>query len=337
MGILHLALSVLFLSFSVGAVDVVKTPPPTQLQQEAKEQQWTFQYQSYENEFHTGLLKDRRTDSAPKSKEFLSMRGVTYPKRFELSELAELSPIYNQGSCGSCVYNAVNTAWMDTMRVRGLIVPQLARQELMDCWAREWRCQGSYFEKVAAGALKARKLHSESDYPYRAVNGSCKQVNGDKHGEIIDWRIIDNSPKSIITALRSNYAVAVTVGADARWGSYNSGIYNACSNAGTNHQVVIIGYDCETAIDEKGECRFNSDGKLPNGIGLWRVKNSWGTGWGERGLMWSKMTSTSGRKCNNLTEEAGIIETGIEPKPPCEPQPVANAGEEKSLLIEVKR
>ncbi|WP_447984695.1 C1 family peptidase [Nitrospira sp. Nam74] len=41
----------------------------------------------------------------------------------------------------------------------------------------------------------------------------------------------------------------------------------------TNHAVVIVGWD-----DEKG---------------AWRVRNSWGTGWGESGYAWVKYNNNA--------------------------------------------
>lgn len=327
----NLILSVLLLVWSLPGIAAnfqVKTLNKSELDALRSRDRWTFEVDETQKTYSTGLIKPGVLDAEAPSQEYFNAKKGEIPQRFELSGKAELSPIYDQGNCGSCVYNAVLTAYMDTMRVASYKTPQLARQELMDCYARDWRCNGSYFTKVAKGLSDAKGLiHEESNYPYRAVNSSCKEVNGTKWGKFQSYRVIDNSQKSGINALLSGKALAVTVGAGGAWMSYKSGVFNACSPVGTNHEVVIVGYDCE------GECNFNSEGNMPNNKGLWLVKNSWGTGWGEKGYMWTKMTDRSGRLCNNLTEEIGIIETGIEPEPECKPQPKADAGQDKSLVI----
>lgn len=311
------------------------TPPQSELDRQAKAEGWTFKYQASPKPYFFGLINPGTKYAHAPDFSFLVSQSVKLPKRFTLEEWSPLAEVYDQGNCGSCVYNAVNGGWMDTMRVRSVVVPTVSRQELMDCWARDWRCNGSYFEKVAAGLVEAGQLHAESDYPYRAVNGTCKtNVPGQKYGSIQSYRIIDNTPKSIVTALRSYYAVPATVGAGGAWMSYRGGVFNACSLVGTNHQIEIIGYDCESAVDANGDCKFDTNGKLPAGVGLWKLKNSWGTSWGEQGYMWTKMTDKNGRLCNNLAEEAGILEVGIEPKPECEPQPKADAGPEKMMVIQ---
>jgi len=55
----------------------------------------------------------------------------------------------------------------------------------------------------------------------------------------------------------------------SRWYLYQGGVISAsqCGNS-IDHCVQLIGYDQTTA-----------------GGGAWKVRNSWGTGWGENGLL----------------------------------------------------
>lgn len=264
--------------------------------------------------YATGLLKDPTATAIPRSSEFL-VGADDAPKKFELSELVELSPVFDQGNCGSCVYNAVVSALEDDYRLRGKKLDRLSRQFLMDC-AAEWSCSGSFFSKVAGGLQQQGGTALETAYPYVARDQSCKGKPSQLYGKILSWKLISNSPKSIIGALRARHAVPVTVGADNSWMGYGGGVYNRCTRAGTNHQIVIVGYDCETSVDSSGKCVFDAQGKLPPGVGLWKIRNSWGTRWGEQGYMWTKMTSAGGSLCNNVAEEAGVMEVDQAPIPP---------------------
>ena len=237
------------------------------------------------------------------------------PGALHLSQFAELAPVKDQGSCGSCVYFAVSATFEDTLRIRGQVLEKTAPQFLMDCAAREWMCSGSYFEKVAAGLVNKGGAAREADYPYKASNQSCKGTP-QLFGQIKSMKLIDNSPKSIMSALNKRYAVATTIGAGGAFMNYDSGVLNACQNVGTNHQVEIVGYDCETSKDANGFCVFDGEGKLPAGVGHWVIKNSWGKGWGDQGYVKFKITSSGGSRCFNVAEEAGILETGVEPGPP---------------------
>ena len=240
--------------------------------------------------------------------------NLAYPGKFDLGSLVELPPIKNQASCGSCVYFATTYAMELAYRLRGETLPKLAPQHIMDCLNREWMCNGSFFSKVAGGVVKKGSVAQESDYPYKASNQSCKGDPAQLFGKFTGYKIIENDAKSIIAQLHELNPVPTTIGAGGGWPG--NGKVTSCQSIGTNHQVVIIGYDCETAVDAAGDCKFDAQGNLPKGVGTWRIANSWGTGSGDKGFVTMKMTDGSGRKCYNVTEEAGIIEVGIDPNPP---------------------
>lgn len=64
---------------------------------------------------------------------------------------------------------------------------------------------------------------------------------------------------------------------------YGGGVFtkNQCPNSKVNHAVVIVGYGTE------------------NGIPFWKVRNSWGANWGEKGyLRMERGTGTCGLVLN---------------------------------------
>ncbi len=269
--------------------------------------------------YSTGLLKHKKMEAELLEFKFEKATG-DLPKAFHLKSLVELAPIKDQKSCGSCVYNAVAGALEDIHRIRGVILPTLSRQFLMDC-AAEWSCNGSFFDKVAGGLLAQGGTPTEAMYPYKAYDQQCQGRSTELLGKIASYKLISNSAKSIMAAVYAGYPVPVTVGADNRFMSYSSGVYNGCTNQATNHQVVVEGFDCETSVDATGKCVFDSNGKLPPGVGVYHVRNSWGSGWGDQGWISTKVTSQSGMLCNNIAEEAGILEPMVQPKPPEPPAP----------------
>jgi cathepsin L len=60
--------------------------------------------------------------------------------------------------------------------------------------------------------------------------------------------------------------ISVAIDADSSFQLYHSGVYNdpRCSSVKLNHGVTVVGYGTQSDQD------------------YWLVKNSWGTGWGEK-------------------------------------------------------
>lgn len=237
---------------------------------------------------------------------------VKIPGKYEIPNRPK---IWDQGNCGSCVYNAVLRAIMIQYSRVGVVLPELSRQYVMDCAQRQWMCDGSFAEYVAKGVITKGGSAKESVYPYRAVNQACKSGSYEISGKISSSREIANSPKSISTAIVQGYVPAITVAANSTWMNYSSGIYNGCNSTETNHQIVLVGWDCETSVDSDGNCVFDARGYPKNGDGFAIVDNSWGM-WGERGSMRSRWVGKSGQLCNNLNEEVTIFEIGSAPPKP---------------------
>jgi C1A family cysteine protease len=84
--------------------------------------------------------------------------------------------------------------------------------------------------------------------------------------------------------------VVIAIEADTRYfQSYSSGILTDAVKCGTNldHAVEIVGYGSE------------------NGIDYWKVRNSWGTSWGESGYVRIQRSSS--------TNDAGVCGIAVEP------------------------
>lgn len=330
----HYALIALMLATSAFAdkrIDEVKNS--------AKSQgiELTFEMSPEGFKYAKGLIKPLGGKArVKKDKSFLKAEDRV-PASFDIRSLlantsyTEGCGVYDQGNCGSCVYNSIARNFCDSLRLRNVpnIPKFLSRQELMSC-TQGGRCNGEWAMNVGKYLKQLGGLHDEAAFPYKASSSSsCPQVQGVRYGQIQDTKVIDNSPKSMFTALNKGYPISITVGADNAWMSYKSGVYNYCStNAQTNHEILLYGYRCigtavET-IDGKQYCKFDEKGNAPAGQVEILVPNSWGM-WGEQGYMWTKLTNSNGRLCNNVTEEAVILETGIPmptPKPPVPPTPV---------------
>ena len=76
-----------------------------------------------------------------------------------------------------------------------------------------------------------------------------------------------NEYEPLMRALAETGPAAVSVAADT-WFSYEEGVFNGCGkDAVIDHAVVAIGYG-----EEKGST-------------FWTIQNSWGSDWGEEGII----------------------------------------------------
>jgi C1A family cysteine protease len=126
-------------------------------------------------------------------------------------------------------------------------------------------CSGGLKDQAFRYVINRGGLAAQKDYPYKAVDGTCKTSGFTRIGKISSYVTVTPSNPEALKAALNVQPVAVSVKADT-WKSYSSGIINdaSCGTA-TNHAVLAVGY--------------NTEGSVPYYV----VRNSWGPAWGESG------------------------------------------------------
>ena len=275
-----------------------------------REHWWTFKTKPYKFRFK-GLVKKQLYK---RHKKLFRKNGVVVPDTFDLRP--KLSMIENQGNCGSCWCFSLTAYLRDVWVLAGKDPGRLSQQYCVDC-APGYGCNGGYFD--GADAFKKPKgSPSWNSYPYVAKTQRCKSST--PTASIRDWHMVggNNVPTSleIEQAVLAYGPLSITVAAGAGpWEGYDGGgVYNACTRGSTDHMINIVGWN------NRG-CKHRADGSLdPACKATWIVRNSWGIDWGENGYMETLQTDSSGRKCNNVAEEASFFEIDA-PVPPA-PAPV---------------
>lgn len=256
---------------------------------------WTFEFDESHPKYATGFRP-----SVPKNATYDSFKELDtpIPDTYDLRP-SGISPIQDQGNCGSCWAFSITAMLQSNLMLNG-IPPTglLSQQYLVDCARDMYGCNGGMFE-AANWVVDPKGPATLLEYPYTARNGRCKNLPA--AGSALEWHYIGaNSRKptteEIQRAILLYGEVSVTVGADNALAAYKSGIYNACSRAGVNHMVDLVGWD--------------------NTQGYWIMRNSWGVKWGESGWGRIKYVGRSGGKCNNLADQAIYIKTKEKPVPP---------------------
>jgi C1A family cysteine protease len=168
-----------------------------------------------------------------------------------------VSGVKNQGQCGSCwAFSATGVSESWALLEKKSV--SLSEQQLVDCSASYGNhgCNGGW-PSSALKYVKDHGLSSESQYPYKAKTETCQKQGG-------DFKITTISSVAGCAGLESGIAsrpLSVTVDA-ANWSHYSSGVFNNCGHS-IDHAVLLVGVVG----------------------GAWKIKNSWGTSWGEHGYI----------------------------------------------------
>ena len=159
-----------------------------------------------------------------------------------------------------------------------------APQELVDCdRTRDAGCGGGLMDNAFAYAVKNGGLDSEKDYAYwGAFPSFCnRRKQHDRH--VVDITGFEDVPQNDERALAeavSQQPVSVAICVNSALQFYSSGVFDGSCCTGLNHGVLLVGYGEDDAAG-----------------GFWKVKNSWGEGWGERGYFRLKKDTGGPGQC----------------------------------------
>lgn len=191
-----------------------------------------------------------------------------------------LTPVRNQGVCGSCWDFSAMGAWEGAYSWRYNIKADTSEQHVLSCATGTNGCGGGFWAPVYT-LMTGTGIRDEGQQPYTSGNGSapgpCVVTPAGAH-KVAAWGYVGNSatPPAVAVikqALVTHGPLVAGVYATPAFQSYGGGVFNEGANSAINHGVDIVGWD-----DTKG---------------AWRVRNSWGTAWGEAGYAWVAYGSNS--------------------------------------------
>jgi len=209
--------------------------------------------------------------------DFMTLSAEDLPASFNWEDSGKVTGIRSQGSCGSCWIFAATAALEAIYKIQRQVEMDLSEQQILSCVSYGWGCSGGWMG-TAYEHFRDYGSIREVDMPYAADDTiPCTQDLYDIYATCNSWTSIPNSVEAIKTAvMTAPVAVAFFVYDDFHW--YGGGCYDhADDSVGSNHAVLITGWDDD----------------MCDGEGAWRVKNSWGTNWGDDGYFWMKYGSCS--------------------------------------------
>ncbi|KAL8464098.1 hypothetical protein ACS0TY_033863 [Phlomoides rotata] len=206
------------------------------------------------------------------------LTDAALPELKDWREAGIVSPVKNQGHCGSCwtfsTTGALEAAYAQAFG-KGV---SLSEQQLVDCAGafNNFGCNGGLPSQAFEYIKYNGGLETEDAYPYTGKDGVCKFSS-----ENVGVRVIDSVNITLGAEDELQHAVAfvrpVSVAFEVVNGfrAYESGVYTSttCGNTpmDVNHAVLAVGFGVE------------------NGIPYWLIKNSWGADWGDKGYFKMEM------------------------------------------------
>lgn len=213
------------------------------------------------------------------------------PESFdEWSNLPTAGEIFHQGECGSCWAVAATAA----IQLQAVINTGkryhkvLSPQNLLSCTQNPYECGGKGMCDGATAELgfawlqetgKNGGLYPTSFQKYTAAPTpnecpvadakSFLQVKAKPGISIRGWKKIEeNSAHDMMKHLVTVGPLVSSVVGDPSLQSYSSGVISECPSPVIDHAVLMMGY---------GKDHHQS-------MKYWKIRNSWGTDWGERGF-----------------------------------------------------
>ncbi|GLT74297.1 hypothetical protein SLA2020_461020 [Shorea laevis] len=194
------------------------------------------------------------------------------PETKDWREMGIVSPVKDQGHCGSCwtfsTTGALEAAYHQAFG-KGI---SLSEQQLVDCAGafNNFGCNGGLPSQAYEYIKYNGGLDTEEAYPYVGRNGECKFSRENVGVQVLDSINItlgaEDELKHAVAMVRP-VSVAFEVVNGFRF--YKNGVYTSdkCGSSpmDVNHAVVAVGYGVE------------------NGVPYWLIKNSWGENWGNNG------------------------------------------------------
>jgi C1A family cysteine protease/predicted secreted protein len=218
--------------------------------------------------------------------------------------------VKDQGNCGSCWAFGTVGPLESNILIRDTATKDLSEQYLLSCNTDGWSCSGGWWAhdyhwwKKPSSEPDAGAVY-EVDFPYTATNAPCNPPHP-HHEKIASWTYVGSEysvpPVNDIKQAILDYGpVAAAVCVGSAFQGYSGGIFqtNETCTGYVNHAVVLVGWD---------------DDYQGTGIGTWRLRNSWGSSWGEGGYMNIKYgTSNVGYAANYIIYSGGGCPDTYEP------------------------
>ena len=208
-------------------------------------------------------------------------------------------PVKDQGTCSASGIFATTYTYSFYL-FKELVYPiMLSEQQLVDCMG--FGCGNPLPISAFTYISHHNGICPGNSYPFHGVEGSCKTDCGPKIYKYFSLFTVTGSEAALAGAIKNGPVAVVIDATPSCFQHYSSGVLTNCpgTNDTLNHFVVAVGLG------------------QSEGVEFFKIRNSWGTSWGEAGyarIQYGVDTVSIGR---GLRINFGIypkINIGVEPK-----------------------
>ena len=230
-------------------------------------------FEEFRDYIHLGLQQEESSSTASSSIE-ASLNVSALPASVDWTTKGAVTEVKDQGNCGSCWSFSATGALEGAYQIKYGTLVSFSEQNLVSCDTIDSACNGGLMDNAFSWTKTNGGLCTESGYPYTSgttgqkgtCTSTCTKNTGVTPKSFTD--VAKNSDSALMTALVSQ-PVSIAIQADQpAFQLYKSGVLTGTCGSNLDHGVLAVGY-----------------GTWTDGTDYYKVKNSWGIGWGMGGYI----------------------------------------------------